>query len=253
VILVPHGPLALLPFSALLDRRARPLAERHALTLAPAASVLRFTEAKRRRASRGAAARALIVADPTPPSGSRLERLPGSREESGRVAARLGSARRLILTGDRATEAAVKREIAGRAILHLATHGLVSDERPLDSALILAEGDGDDGYLRVREVLGLDLAAELVVLSGCSTGLGRLSGDGILGLTRAFLYAGTPSVVVSYWDVSDRATAFLMDRFYAAIGAGRNKASALREAQLAARRRFRHPALWAAFSLVGEP
>jgi CHAT domain-containing protein len=90
------------------------------------------------------------------------------------------------------------------------------------------------------------------VLSGCSTGLGRLSGDGILGLTRAFLYAGTPSVVVSYWDVSDRATAFLMERFYAAIRAGRNKAAALRQAQLATRARFRHPALWAAFALVGE-
>ena len=132
-------------------------------------------------------------------------------------------------------------------------HGLIDDARPLDSALLLAGGGGEDGTLRVAEAFGLSLDADLVVLSGCSTGLGRVTGDGILGLARAFLYAGTPSVVVSQWDVSDRATAFLMDRFYAGIKAGRGKARSLRAAQLATRARFPHPALWAAFSLVGEP
>ncbi len=81
----------------------------------------------------------------------------------------------------------------------------------------------------------------------------RLTGDGIIGLTRAFMYAGTPTVVVSQWDVSDRATAFLMDRFYASLRHGQPKAAALRAAQLATRRRYPHPALWAAFTLVGEP
>jgi CHAT domain-containing protein len=129
---------------------------------------------------------------------------------------------------------------------------MVDDGRPWDSALVLAPGGGEDGYLKVSEVFGLELRADLVVLSGCSTGRGRLSGDGILGLSRAFLYAGTPSVVVSQWDVSDLATSYLMDRFYSGLRAGRGKAEALRLAQLATLERYPHPALWAAFLLVGE-
>jgi CHAT domain-containing protein len=91
------------------------------------------------------------------------------------------------------------------------------------------------------------------VLSGCSTGLGKASGDGIIGLARAFIYAGTPAVVVSQWDVSDRATTYLMDQFYASLGKGRGPAAALRDAQMAARARYPHPALWAAFVAIGEP
>jgi CHAT domain-containing protein len=92
-----------------------------------------------------------------------------------------------------------------------------------------------------------------VVLSGCSTGLGRLSGDGIIGLGRAFIFAGTPAVVVSQWDVNDAATAPLMDRFYQGLAAKRGPAAALRAAQLDARRRSPHPSAWAAFAVIGEP
>jgi CHAT domain-containing protein len=170
-----------------------------------------------------------------------------------RIGASFPAQRRTLLVADQASEANVKRLGPGQTYLHFAVHGLVRDDRPWDSALVLAAGDGEDGWLRASEVFGLDLRADLVVLSGCSTGLGKLTGDGILGLARAFLYAGTPSVVVSQWDVSDRATAFAMDRFYAALRAEPSKAHALRAAQLAALARFRHPALWAAFVLVGEP
>jgi CHAT domain-containing protein/Tfp pilus assembly protein PilF len=253
VILVPDGPLALLPFSALLDRRGRPLAERHTLSFAPAAAVLRFTEGRRGRGAGARGGRVLLVADPKPPEGAGLERLPGSREEGARIAAHFPDSQRVLLTGAGATEKAVKRLAGDREVLHFATHGLISDDRPLASSLLLAAGGGEDGYLRTDEVFALDLEADLAVLSGCSTGLGRLTGDGLVGLTRAFLYAGAPSVVVSLWDVSDRATAFLMDRFYAQLRAGRGKAAALRAAQLASRRRFGHAALWAAFVLVGEP
>ena len=117
----------------------------------------------------------------------------------------------------------------------------------------MSVGESEDGYLRVDEILGLDLHAGLVVLSGCRTGLGRLSGDGILGMSRAFLYAGTPTIVVSQWDVSDRATGYLMDHFYAALASGEGKAQALRTAQIATRRRFPNPSLWAGFVLIGEP
>lgn len=252
VLIVPHGPLALLPFAAVTNQRGRTLLERHTLFFAPAVSSLRYTAAKTGSRGKIPGARALVVADPVPPRGSGLAPLPGARAEAASVARRLGP-RTTLLSGPGATEAAVKRAAGAPAILHFATHGLISEERPLSSSLLLGEGEGEDGYLRVDEIFGLDLHADLVVLSGCRTGLGRLSGDGILGLTRAFLYAGTPSIVVSEWDVSDRATVFLMDRFYAELAAGRGKARALRAAQRAARRRFSHPAAWSAFVLVGEP
>jgi CHAT domain-containing protein len=252
VIVVPHGPLALVPFAALEGPAGRPLIERHALAFAPAASVFEYTRDKRRRTGDLAARRALIVADPLPPEGSELERLPWAREEGRRVAARMRGGVRLLEGGD-ATEAAVKREAGAYDILHFATHGLVAPERPLASSLMFSAGAGEDGYLRVDEIFNLDLSAELVVLSGCSTGLGKLTGDGIVGLTRAFLYAGTPAVVVSQWNVSDRATSQLMDRFYGELSRGASRAEALRTAALAVRKQFHHPAFWAAFQLVGEP
>ena len=92
-----------------------------------------------------------------------------------------------------------------------------------------------------------------MTLSGCSTGLGKISGDGIAGLARALIYAGTPSVIVSQWDVSDLGTSYLMERFYERLMAGDDKAHALRNAQLATLNAYPHPLLWGAFSLVGEP
>ncbi len=250
VIIVPHGPLALVPFAALPDGRGTPWLALHTLVFAPAVSVFRYTVAK--GASHDVGRNALVVADPVPPRGAGLPPLPGARREAFRVAARLGEPT-LVLTGAEATEAAVKRVASDRAVLHFATHGLISEDQPLASSLLLGEGDGEDGYLRVDEIVSLDLHADLVVLSGCRTGLGKLSGDGILGFTRAFLYAGTPSIVVSLWDVSDRATADMMDHFYRALQKGLSKARALREALLDARRRFSSPSVWAAFVLVGEP
>jgi CHAT domain-containing protein len=155
--------------------------------------------------------------------------------------------------GDRATEANAKRLSPGQTIVHFAVHGLIRDDRPWESALILTPGEGEDGWFKVPEIFGLDLHANLVTLSGCSTGLGRISGDGVVGLSRALIYAGTPSVLVSQWDVSDVSTAHLMERFYASMGAGDGKARSLRTAQLATLERYPHPALWAAFTLVGEP
>jgi CHAT domain-containing protein/Tfp pilus assembly protein PilF len=250
VVLMPHGPLPVLPFAVLRDSRGRTLVSRHTLASAPAISVYRYTGAKQQASS--ASPSALVVADPLSPKDAGMPALAGARAEGGMVAKRLGPDVEL-LSGKAASEAAVKRAAPGRRLLHFATHGVIAADRPLASSLLLTAGDGEDGYLRVDEVFGLALAADLVVLSGCSTGLGRPSGDGIIGLSRAFLYAGTPTVVVSQWDVSDRTTAFLMDRFYAGLRAGQGPAAALRAAQLATRARYPHPALWGAFVLVGEP
>jgi CHAT domain-containing protein len=179
--------------------------------------------------------------------------LPGARAETAAAARRYAEDRRLVLVGAAANEASFKRLASAQTVLHFAVHGLVRDDRPWESALILAPGEGQDGWLKLPEIFGLDLRADLVVLSGCSTGAGKLSGDGIVGLSRAVIYAGAPSVIVSQWDVSDRSTAYLMDRFYAALVSGRDKATALRSAQLATLARHPHPALWAPFVLIGEP
>ena len=251
LMVVSHGPLVPLPFGLLTDASGAPLVERHTIAAAPALSVFRFmaTPARGRDPSR----QSLVVADPLPPPDAPLARLPAAQKEGEAVRRRLGASRVTYLTGAGASEAAVKRDISAGDILHFATHGLISEQRPLASSLMFSSGGGEDGYLRADEVFGLELNASLVVLSGCSTGLGRLSGDGMLGLTRAFLYAGAPSLIVSYWDISDVATVYLMDRFYAALGRGLGKAAALRAAQLEARQRYPHPAFWAGFALIGHP
>jgi CHAT domain-containing protein len=114
-------------------------------------------------------------------------------------------------------------------------------------------GGGEDGRLEVREVFSLDLHARLVVLSACETGLGKLSrGDELVGLQRAFLYAGTPAVVTTLWKVDDRATFELIRAFYTRLDSA-NPVEALRQAQLEAMRTFPHPFAWAAFGLTGVP
>lgn len=250
LLIIPHGPLLLLPFGMLADEAGSPLLERHTLASAPAVSVFRFMRDEPSGTRLGPA---LVVADPVPPADAPLERLLAAQQEGRTVQRRLGRSRVTLLTGAAASESAVKRAMGSSRLVHLATHGLVSEQRPLASSLLLAEGEGEDGYLRADEVFGLELNADLVVLSGCSTGLGRLSGDGMLGLARSFLYAGTQSLIVSYWDISDVATVYLMDRFYAALGRGLRKAAALRVAQLEARRRYPHPSYWAGFVLIGQP
>jgi CHAT domain-containing protein/tetratricopeptide (TPR) repeat protein len=253
VYLIPHDVLLLVPFGALVDERGRHVMESYTFASAPAAGVLRYTAEKKRRALSSERPRLLAIADPRVPPDAGVGDLPAARREVRQVSQRFPAGRRTVLVAAEASEANAKRLGPGQTLLHFAVHALVSDERPWESALILAAGEGEDGWLKASEAFALDLRADLVVLSGCSTGLGSMSGDGILGLARAFLYAGTPSVVVSQWDVSDVATAFLMDRFYAELASGRGKARALRAAQLQTWRRYPHPALWAAFSLVGEP
>ena len=253
VYVVPHDVLLAVPFAALVDERGRYAIERHTMASAPSVGVLRYTADKKRRLTATGEPHLLALADPRPPDDAGLGPLPGARAEVQAIGRSTPASRRTILLAEQASEANVKRLGRGQTFLHFAVHGLIRDDRPWQSALLLSPGEGEDGWLRASEVFGLDLRADLVVLSGCSTGLGKVTGDGVLGLARAFFYAGTPSVVVSQWDVSDRATAFVMERFYARLHAGSSKAHALRSAQLAARARFSHPALWAAFALVGEP
>ncbi|MBI4522446.1 MAG: CHAT domain-containing protein [Deltaproteobacteria bacterium] len=118
-----------------------------------------------------------------------------------------------------ATEEKNKTLSPNHDILHFATHAELKEDDPLSSAVLLAKNGKEDGRLEVREIFGMDLKANLVVLSGCETGLGKLStGDELVGLTRAFIYAGTSSVVASLWKVDDSSTAALMASFYRNLG-----------------------------------
>jgi CHAT domain-containing protein len=144
--------------------------------------------------------------------------------------------------------------------IHFATHTLVNGQHPELSGVVLSlvgrDGQPQDGFFRLHDIYNLRLAADLVVLSACQTALGKeVTSEGLIGLTRGFMYAGAPRVVASLWDVRDMATSELMKRFYAGIlTQGLRPAAALRAAQLSllADLRWQDPYYWAAFALQGE-
>ena len=155
---------------------------------------------------------------------------------------------------------AINPQLSQYRIIHLATHGVFNGEDPTDSGIILslvdAKGTPINGFLRLNEIFNLNLPAELVVLSACETGLGKeIKGEGLVGLTRGFMYAGTPRVLVSLWKVDDKATAEMMTRFYQLILEKKlTPAQALREAQLQMQNEteWKSPYYWSAFILQGE-
>jgi CHAT domain-containing protein/tetratricopeptide (TPR) repeat protein len=190
-----------------------------------------------------------------------LPRLPGTALEAQAIAALVPEGERLVVTGFDASRAAVlDAELGAYRMVHFATHALVDDRYPALSALALSRFAADrspvESFLRLHDLYELELGAGLVTLSACATGLGReLRGEGLLGLARAFLHAGSSSVVASLWQVPDRATAQLMRVFYELqLSDGLSPAAALRQAQLAVRaeRRWRDPYHWAAFVAYGE-
>jgi CHAT domain-containing protein len=153
-----------------------------------------------------------------------------------------------------ASETALKQEAPQIKILHIAAHGKFEVEAPLNSIIALSADNVNDGWLTVGEVYGLDLKnSDLVVLSACETQKGKLSsGDELVGLTRAFIFAGTPSIVASLWTVDDRATSILMEYFYRHLQKGMGKADALRQAQLDLKQDYPNPYYWGAFVLSGD-
>jgi CHAT domain-containing protein len=191
----------------------------------------------------------------------RLARLPFSRREADAIAALAGSRASLKATGFEASRsAATSPGLADYRIVHFATHGVLNTRRPELSGVVLslfdAAGQGQDGFLRLHDIYNLSLGADLVVLSGCQTGLGKdLKGEGLIGLTRGFMFAGAPTVVASLWQVDDESTAELMKRFYRGmLREGRRPGEALRSAQLemAGSRRWSAPFYWAGFVVQGE-
>jgi CHAT domain-containing protein len=197
-------------------------------------------------------------------SASSLFRLPWSRREAEAIAAVVESTaagRSLLALDFRASrETALSGELAGYRVVHFATHGILDSQTPALSGLMLSRvdehGAQQEGFLGLRDVYNLRLTADLAVLSGCETALGKhVRGEGLVGLTQGFLYAGARQVLASLWRIEDRATAELMSRFYRALLVeGLPPAAALRQAQLAIRadKRWRSPYYWSGFVLSGD-
>ncbi len=231
--LVPHDVLHYLPLHA-LKVEGRYLAERNPVCYSPSASVMSYCHAKRKPGRGGGA---LVMGDSRPDMP-----LPFAREEARRVARLLGGE---PLLGPAATKGKVTEALADEAgrqavdVLHVACHGYFDPAEALKSGLVLApesllslSKDGDDGTLTAEQIFDLQMRAELVTLSACESGVNeRRPGDELIGLTRALIYAGTPSVLVSLWRVDDLATALLMEQFYRSWRGGLGKAEALQAAQ----------------------
>jgi CHAT domain-containing protein len=194
-------------------------------------------------------------------AGESLPRLPYTRREARAILAlRPERETRAALDFEASRRTAVAGDLADYRFVHFATHGFANDAHPDMSGLVLSlvdrDGRAQEGFLSAEDVFNLKLSADMVVLSGCRTALGRrLKGEGVVGLARAFMYAGTSRVLASSWKVDDAATAALMTHLYEAmLVRGVPPAAALREAQLAVarERRWRHPYYWAAFQLQGD-
>lgn len=243
LLIVAHGALHYLPFNA-LHSGTDYLIERYRVRLLPSASVLKYL----RQTKPGSAAGMLAFGNPD--LGNPRYDLVHAEAEAIQVSETIPRSRALLRR--QASETAFRRFGQGFAYIHFASHGEFDPEAPLRSALRLAKDDENDGLLTVGELYSLRLDADLVTLSACETGLGKISnGDDVVGLTRGFLYAGSGSIVASLWKVDDLATAHLMTRFYANLARG-DKREALRAAQLETKTRYPHPFHWAAFQLTGN-
>lgn len=244
VIIVPHGLLHYVPFAALTDGHGY-FGDECAITYLPSASIL---PALRRRIQR-AGQRVLTIAQSLAPG---LSALRYADEEAGSVARLYGA--HPLLTG-RATRAEFLKRAGAYNVLHIAAHAELNATSPLFSRILLSPDNDDSGAIEVREIYGMDLTrTDLVALSACETQLGRQSkGDDIVGLNRAFIYAGASSVIASLWTVDDESTSLLMKALYGHLKHGMSKAAALQAAQAATRKKYPHPYYWAAFVLTGDP
>jgi CHAT domain-containing protein len=254
VIFIPDGALYDVTFAALQDEDGKYLIDKHTIYTSPSIGVLTQTSQLRRQTA-NKFGNALIVGNPAMPNPRNvytdepLRNLPASTTEANSIAEIL-STRPLL--GAQATESVVKSRFAQSQILHFATHGILDEKEPGKSSVVFASDSQNDGYLTVDEILGLKLSADLVVVSACDTGRGKITGDGIVGLSRAFITAGTPSIIVSSWAVNDNSNAELMTEFYRQWRSGKSKAQSLRQAMLITRQKYPDPYNWAAMNLIGE-
>ncbi len=253
LVIVPYGKLHYIPFSALTDARDTCLIDKFTISYLPSASLMKFVVNKRKKNFESAKLNQMSLLAFGNPSVPDLQNLTSAEDEVNYIAG-LFSTKEVFLNAN-ATENKVKTESAHFDIIHFACHGSFNLDEPSRSALYLAKGGADDGQLYANEIFGLKLSqAQLVILSACETGLSKIvSGDELIGLTRAFIYAGTPSLIASLWAVNDQSTGILLKNFYDNFKPG-NKSGSLREAQLLlkSRKEFEHPYYWSCFGIVGD-
>ncbi len=253
LILVPHAVLHYLPFGALMDGNGRYLLDRFRLANAPSGSVLKFCLQKgdRFRKSKKIIRKVLAVGDPD--LGDPRYDLPFAEKEAESLKRTFSET--TVLLRKQATETRVKRKIGGFDLVLFSTHGEYDPVNPLFSALRLTPDSLNDGRLEAWEIFGLRINTFLVTMSACETGLGKVTrGDEVIGLSRSFIFAGTPTVVASLWKVDDLTTAVIMKRFHRYLHQGLSRAQALKEAQNYVRQYIHpYPYFWAAFYLTGDP
>lgn len=243
LLMVAHGALHYLPFNALKTGNEY-LIDRYSLRHLPSASVLLFLQ------KRPTSPVASVLALGNPDLENPQYDLKCAQEEAETIAKDFTKAK--VLVRKEATKTAFKTLGPQFSHIHFATHGRFDPDQPLQSGLLLAKEAQSDGFLSLGELYSLRLHSDLVTLSACETGLGKIrNGDDVVGLTRGFFYAGSNTIVASLWEVDDQATSYLMQQFYADLKAN-NKEEALRQAQLATRKKFNHPFFWAAFQLTGK-
>jgi CHAT domain-containing protein/Tfp pilus assembly protein PilF len=243
LIIVPHNFWHYLPFQALFDSKGEEcLIDKYSLSYAPSSTALTLCSQRKSQYET-----ALLLANP---SGD----LPYAEEEAERIQLKFGNKGILF----KREQAAVARlsEYREADIIHFACHGYFRGDEPLFSHLILADADNETSPFFLPDIFNLRLKASLVTLSACETGLNQFTaGDELIGISRAFFYAGTSALLTSLWAINDKSTAMLMDRFYEGLlNRNESKAGSLRSAilELKAMPEYSHPYFWASFFLSGD-
>jgi len=246
LIIVPHGALHYVPFHALYDD-SKYLIDRFEVSYAPSAAVLKLCRNQQRVTQITDGKKKIRNNDSLVALGVTEDGAPNIEQEIETLAQLFPDS--VTLTGDQATLENLIQAAPRARFLHLASHGYFRRDNPMFSFLKLAGSN-----LHFYNLLDLNLAAELVTLSACNTGVNKVfPGDELHGLVRGFLYAGAPSVVASLWAVSDLSTADLMREMYSQLRSGATKRAAMRSAQLAIKDAYGHPYYWGPFVLLGNP
>ena len=246
LIVVPHGVLHKVPFAA-LSNGEKLMVDKYAISTVPSSAAIQYI-VKKRSKNHG---QLLAFVNP------KTDYVPlGFAEVEVEQIEKQFSKKEIFLQKD-ATETRAKQESDSPDVIHFACHGEFNDKQPMQSGLLLAKGGDNDGILQVHELFGLNLKnANLVVLSACDTALSKIQGgDDLVGLSRGFIYAGTPSLMATLWQVDDRSTSMLMKRFYENwLQKGLSKPEALRQAQLSIKSMpgYEHPYYWAPFIIIGD-
>ena len=251
IVLVPDGPIHMVPFDALLLGESALLLDRFAQSVQPSAWM---AAEQWRRGKRKVNPSVVAFGDPLPSEGPEdpLPPLPGASREARRVAGYgVGS---VAFLGEAATESRLKALQPGEyGVLHFATHARLDEATLAGAQLLLTPGDGEDGVVRAGELARLRLDAGLAVLSACATGSGRIvRGEGSVGLSSALREAGVETVVLTRWPLDDRAAADLIDTFYRGLAGGLSVGDAVHSAKLKARAAGLPPSVWATLGVVGD-